>query len=528
MYSQLRDVLGDSVFVGFLRDYYARWALKHVDERAMRASAERMSGRNLAWFFDQWVHDIGVMDYQLDGVRSTRDASGSWVTEATVRRRGEYAHAILVGVRTAGGWTFGRMTREPYDREIVRIATRDEPLEIRLDPFHFSWDWDRRNDARGSGARTGFDWPFLTQSDRERSMRLFRPMAWYSEPGGATVGLRQRSSYLGWLDKSEIGLASAPRGDRAGAASLAWSQRLQVWARVENLYLPFLRRPAVGWRGGVASLDDIIKVDVGKRMESIVARRSRVDDVSLAYALPQNDELLPEGWSPGHSADLSISSRTHRTRSSGSSWFTSSAIVAGVCANCAYLKLETSAGGTQKLSENSRISARAYLGAQTWDNRMPTQRALFLSAADPVSTFENHWWRPRESLLKQTSVNWLPLGGAALRGYHWSVQAEGVAAANVELSRNVAQLNGTYGSLSVALSAFGDAGYVQLNKGDKGEWLLDAGAGFNVRGRLFDTDVTTRLDFPIFVNRPELSIDQRHAGRDQLGLRWVITFNDIW
>src|SRR6185503_15960163 len=52
MYSQLRDVLGDSAFVEFLHDYYARWALKHVDERAMRASAERVSGKDLGWFFD--------------------------------------------------------------------------------------------------------------------------------------------------------------------------------------------------------------------------------------------------------------------------------------------------------------------------------------------------------------------------------------------------------------------------------------------------------------------------------------------
>jgi hypothetical protein len=40
-YSALRDVLGEAPFAAFLRDYYARWALRHVDEAAMRASAER-------------------------------------------------------------------------------------------------------------------------------------------------------------------------------------------------------------------------------------------------------------------------------------------------------------------------------------------------------------------------------------------------------------------------------------------------------------------------------------------------------
>ena len=42
MYGQLRELMGDSVFIGFLHDYYSRWALRHVDERAMRARNDGM------------------------------------------------------------------------------------------------------------------------------------------------------------------------------------------------------------------------------------------------------------------------------------------------------------------------------------------------------------------------------------------------------------------------------------------------------------------------------------------------------
>jgi aminopeptidase N len=65
MYGALRDALGDSVFTAFLQDYYGRWAMKHVDELAMRRSAERAAGRDLGWFFDQWVHRTGLVDYEL-------------------------------------------------------------------------------------------------------------------------------------------------------------------------------------------------------------------------------------------------------------------------------------------------------------------------------------------------------------------------------------------------------------------------------------------------------------------------------
>src|SRR5579884_1280131 len=65
MYGQLRELMGDSVFLRFTHDYYDRWALKHVDERAIRASAERAYGKPLDWFFDEWVHGTGLMDYAL-------------------------------------------------------------------------------------------------------------------------------------------------------------------------------------------------------------------------------------------------------------------------------------------------------------------------------------------------------------------------------------------------------------------------------------------------------------------------------
>src|SRR5687767_14379111 len=201
MYGQLRDVLGDSAFVAFLHDYYARWALKHVDERAMRASAERVSGRDLGWFFDQWVHKTGLTDYELRRARWSRDSTGSWVTLADVRRRSGYRHPMSVGVRTASGWSFGRVTEPPYDRQVVRIVTQDEPIEVRIDPLHFSWDWDRRNDRMrgffGSSPRYGIDWPFLTQGDRERKVALFAPLAWYSAAGGVTPAPRLRENYLG-------------------------------------------------------------------------------------------------------------------------------------------------------------------------------------------------------------------------------------------------------------------------------------------------------------------------------------------
>jgi len=143
MYGALRDVMGDSAFSAFLHDYYARWALRHVDEAAMRASAERAHGRALGWFFDQWVHRVGLVDYALRDVRWERVAGG-WVTRARLVRTSAYAHPMPVGVLTAEGWTVVRGEALPGS-QALRIRTAGEPLEVRLDPFATTEAWSAPN-----------------------------------------------------------------------------------------------------------------------------------------------------------------------------------------------------------------------------------------------------------------------------------------------------------------------------------------------------------------------------------------------
>jgi len=133
MYESLHDAIGDEAFRAFLRDYYARWAFRHVDRWAMQASAERASGQALGWFFDQWVDGVGVVDYALTepSVERTGDR---WIVRVTLTKRGDYRHPMPVGVRSAAGWSIVR--GDPLrDRQVLVIETRQRPVEVRLDPF---------------------------------------------------------------------------------------------------------------------------------------------------------------------------------------------------------------------------------------------------------------------------------------------------------------------------------------------------------------------------------------------------------
>ena len=526
MYGQLRDLLGDSVFVAFTHDYYARWALRHVDERAMRASAERVSGRDLGWFFEQWVHRTGVTDYRLSRVR-TRQEDAGWVTEATVKRVGSYAHPMNVGVLTPAGWTIGRMTKEPYNEEVVRITTSQEPIQVRLDPHHVTFDWDRRNDRRWGLWSTGreksvFAWPFLDQSDRDRVVAGYRPTIWYSQPGGAAIGINQRSSYLGFIDKSSTDLAFLTRTH--GRHSL------QLFGAISTGKNP-------DWTSELGVLDDIVSWKVGRRSTYVAGVREREIDVAIVAAGPgvassdvvepfgfldaSEAVLLPELWlDEDPSVDLAVRGRWHIGSIDDSYWFIRPTLLGGA-SRVGYGKMELSVGRVKNLSENVRVSLRAYGGGTVGEP--PPQRGLYLSAADPVSTFGNHWWRPRGAILKRPNMNYLPLGGPALRAFHWGLSSEWAAGANVEMARRLFDVGSRADTAGVWLTAFGDGAAMKEES-----FLNDAGLGIAVRGKIYDRPINLRLDFPFWASKESLTLDQGRAGRSTLAPRWAISFTDIW
>ncbi len=537
MYGQLRDAIGDAAFRRFLRDYYHRWALKHVDERAMRVSAERASGRDLRWFFDEWVHHVGLTDYALSDARVERMPDGRWRTRAVVVRRGEYRHPMPVGVRTTTGWTLtpGDVVA---DRATVDIVTAEEPLEVRLDPLHTTVDWDWRNDKVGNPvvgrSRVVFDWPFLDQSDRDRSILAVTPIGWFSDPGGVTLGARARSSYLTWVDRREAGLAVTSRASGPFGASAG--SRVQLWARVENPYLPFVTRPLVGYRAGAAFLDGIAKLDLSRTWDLspfFFARGPRLGATAAINAVyPTDRNFLPEHWTDEGNVDLSGSAmlRLPLTRHVVDSVYARVGGIAGFAGGSAelpgtrgYGRLEAELAGVVFTDSVTRLGARLFGGWATTD--VPLQRALYAASRDPISTFDNHFYRPRGALLKQLSssspkLRYLPFGGAGLRAYGLPFPLRNVLAANLEGRRRLTVPRRDPRGLALWLSAFADVGVGSMDDpilGADRETFADFGPGISLRGRFYDRDIQLRADVPVYTHG---------SGRSSPSL--FVSFNDLF
>jgi hypothetical protein len=159
----------------------------------------------------------------------------------------------------------------------------------------------------------------------------------------------------------------------------------------------------------------------------------------------------------------------------------------------------------------------------------PRQRDIFASTQDPFETFTNDLFRGRGALLKQRGVNYLPIGGAGLRGFGFDVPLDGVGAVNGEFVQRLTAMKGAWGQGTISFSVFGDAAFAsssQIVLPDS--FLSDAGAGLIARGRLYDRDVYVRLDAPVFVNHGSLASGKGLGGNGSIAPRWTITVGDLW
>ena len=217
---------------GMLRDMSATARSRRFSTTTTRAGSSGMStssrcerarsgfGRDLGWFFAQWVHHTGLIDYALEDVDTKRDGDG-WLTRARILRRAEYRHAMPVGARTRGRMDHrarrsnARRTvgRDSNGRQADGCATRSAQLHRGLGSAE-----QRARVAPMDGRATVYvrlDWPFLAQSDRDRHRGAMGPKAWYTGPGGATGAVRFRSNYASAGDEAwdtrEFGIAVSSR-----------------------------------------------------------------------------------------------------------------------------------------------------------------------------------------------------------------------------------------------------------------------------------------------------------------------------
>ena len=143
VFYMLRELLGEDVFRRVLRTYYERNRLRHVAEEDFHAVAEQVSGRDLDWFFRQWLHTTDTLDYGVAAAATQRLPDGQWRTRVEVLRLGGAWMPVELQVGDAT-----RRLESRERRQVVEVVTRARPAEAVLDPGVKLLDVDRTNNRK--------------------------------------------------------------------------------------------------------------------------------------------------------------------------------------------------------------------------------------------------------------------------------------------------------------------------------------------------------------------------------------------
>jgi hypothetical protein len=67
----MKEYLGEPLFDTIMHTYYQRWKFKHPQPDDLRAVFEEKSGKDVSWFFDDYIKTTKKIDYSLSGIKKT-------------------------------------------------------------------------------------------------------------------------------------------------------------------------------------------------------------------------------------------------------------------------------------------------------------------------------------------------------------------------------------------------------------------------------------------------------------------------
>ncbi len=555
-FHQLRYIVGDDALHRIMRTFYDRYKFHHVDEAALRAVAEEVSGKDLSTFFAQGLHSNVLYDYAVGRVSTTERHGGSaagenggWETRVEVLRKDEGRIPVEVWVVGEGDTTVVR-TDGLATREYVTVTTRTKPKEVLIDPRVRTRDWNMLNNSW----RRGWLWPsrspknkvyldtwFSQKVERDRKTVGFLPTIWYNDAAGITLGLRTRDNYFGQFEEnlSQYSVGTSWESDD-GVEDQDFYMRIRnpVWLRSRGMSQTFEGYNVEGRFGGRIALEQRHTPHTFWGPTSTVG-------ASLTWMQPDDFRYLDPGYyEHAGTVELALSAGVTDRVGPWSLGFTSTAAgglayqadgleaALGRTARPFYGRFTMSGTARRSLGTAWTVAARGYAGITTGESAVAKQRQLYVAGADPLEQFTNPFLRSSGALLVRPDVYYTQPGGAGLRGFDPRLSTVGIVSVNAELERTLIQRRDARLFRRVGIALFGDAGHTLrdgvIRDGDaRFQFLADAGAGLRAEHRIGQTTFTTRVDFPLWVNKP-LAAQDTDPGDQPVGFRWQFSFSPAW
>ena len=572
IYEMLRYVLGEETFRRAVREYYARWQLKHVSSETFQQVCEEVSHQDLTWFFAEWLHGEPMVDYALRKVRRRRTADG-WLTDIEIARLGSGVMPVDIAV-PAGETTLVVRARGIERRETVEIRTAVKPGRVELDPARQTMDWNYLNNLEGShlpfrgSVGTGREehhlgWSATAPARRDRLVVNWLPLAWYNDVGGLTLGLQTRSNYMGRFELNQLQLtwpvgpltSADPSPKSRTRPDIIVSLRNPVGGRRPRVQSELASWSIEGRTGGrVAGSLDLTRHAGGPVTASTGASLTLMTVTDAAYLDRRrwDDVNTVEftGWAT-HARETEGGSRSARLEVTVGQAFSPVPIVPPfsfprVSPNLGSTRLSIPpyvypggralrGAGYARGSITTRhqialggfeLAFRGVLAGTLGGSSVPAQRRVFLSGADPYQSFDNPFLRSRGALFAGDGAHYQAPGGGDLRGFDGAVPASWLVSVGAEAGPRLFERPAARLFSSLSLVAFGDAALLDP-RAIQQLAAADAGVGLRATHRIGPTRFVTRVDFPLVVSRSAYAAGSA-AGDRMFKFRWVWSLEEAF
>lgn len=135
MMNQLREVVGDGAFFNGLHTYVMRHRNQVVTTEQLRDAFETAAGRDLGWFFDQWIYGTKYPEFRVSSVwnpgTNKVQVRVLQTHEVTARRR-LFRTPVDIGITTSAGTEIHRVEIDEREEEFILDAA-ERPLLVDFD-----------------------------------------------------------------------------------------------------------------------------------------------------------------------------------------------------------------------------------------------------------------------------------------------------------------------------------------------------------------------------------------------------------
>lgn len=132
VFNMLRQLMGEEKFDKMLRDFYAAYQGKNVTLDDFEAFASKAAGRNLRFFFGQWVDSTGVPEFRAE-YRVMRTKDGFRVPGTVKQDMDTFEMPVEIMLRTEAGNERQTLQMKGTSADFD-ILTKSKPVEVVVDP----------------------------------------------------------------------------------------------------------------------------------------------------------------------------------------------------------------------------------------------------------------------------------------------------------------------------------------------------------------------------------------------------------